>query len=440
MAQKNYIVDTNVLLHDPNSIYAFEDNNVYILISVLEELDKFKTAPGETGANARRVAKELDTLREKGNLNDGVELENGGKLYVTTYKKNGLNLDLSVVDNRLITTAHKLKIDTKLKSVVITKDIGLRVRADGVRVDAEDYESGKYKVESYHGHSTIQVPARIINMLYEHEVIAKECHSVNDEKQFLPNHYFKFVNEIDPKKTVLAKLAVNGDLVKINMNKRPVCGISPKSPEQHFALDALLDPDISLVTLRGMAGTGKTLLSIAAALSRALDDNDKCYKITITRPTIPVGRDIGFLPGDLDDKMAPWMRAIYDAIDKIKECDGGIGKKSSIPAGFDRKDGFLEVTPLPFVRGRSIAHSFMVIDEAQNMTPLEVKTLLTRASEGTKIVLTGDTDQIDNPYLDSESNGFSYLISKIKGHDIHAHIELEKGERSRLAEIAAKNL
>jgi len=438
MAKKNYLVDTNVLLLDPNSIYAFQDNNVYILISVLEELDKFKTAAGETGANARKVARELDLLRAKGNLNDGVGLDNGGTIYVTTYMKNGLNLDLSLVDNRLITTAHKLQIDTKLKSVVVTKDIGLRVRADGVRVNAEDYESGKHKVESYHGHSQLSVPREVIDLLYGEGSVDKGTFDVCEQGEFYPNHYFHLVDLSDNKHTGLAKLDKNGNLVKIKEKLSP-CGISAKSVEQKFALDALMDPSVSLVTLRGMAGTGKTLLAIAAALSRALDDNDDCYKVTITRPVVPVGNDIGFIPGDVDEKMGPWMRPIHDALDKIKECDNKPGSKSAIPAGFEGSN-LLEITPLVYVRGRSIAHSFMVIDEAQNMTPLEVKTLLTRASDETKIVLTGDVEQIDNPYLDSESNGFSYLISRLRKHDIHAHIELEKGERGRLAEIAAKCL
>jgi len=438
MAKKNYLIDTNVLLHDPNSLYAFEDNNVYILISVLEELDKFKTAPGETGANARKVAKDLDALRERGNLNDGVNLDNGGMIYVTTYKKNGLNLDLSVVDNQLITTAHKLQLDTEIKSVIVTKDIGLRVRADGVKVNAEDYKSGKYKMDAYLGHSRQVVPEEVIDMLYENGSVSPEEFDIRNLGEFCVNHYFILQSESDKKHTGLAKLTKDGHIVSIRESLSP-CGISAKSVEQKFALDALLDPNVSLVSLRGMAGTGKTLLAIAAALSRAIDEHDECYKVTITRPIVPVGRDVGYLPGDLDEKMAPWMRPIYDAIDKIKECDNRPGKRSSIPAGFDNGN-LLEVTPLPYVRGRSIAHSFMVIDEAQNMTPLEVKTLLTRASEGTKIVLTGDIDQIDNPYLDSESNGFSYLISHLKGQDIFAHIELEKGERGRLAEIAAKYL
>ena len=438
MAKKNYLIDTNVLLHDPNSIYAFEENNVYILICVLEELDKFKTAPGETGANARRVARELDNIREKGNLNDGVELEGGGTIYVTTFKKNGLNLDLSIVDNRLITTAHKLELETGLKSVVVTKDIGLRVRADGVKVPAEDYRSGKYKMDAYLGNSTEEVPEWVIDQLYSDGVVKSKDFDISKLGSFCTNHYFVLQAENDKKHTGLARLNKKGDLVGIKENCC-ACGISPKSVEQKFALDALLDPEISLVSLRGMAGTGKTLLAIAAALSRVLNDGDECYKVTITRPIVPVGRDVGYLPGDLDEKMTPWMRPIHDAIDKIKECDSHLDHRSSIPAGFDNGN-IIEITPLPYVRGRSIAHSFMIIDEAQNMTPLEVKTLLTRASEGTKIVLTGDIDQIDSPYLDSESNGFSYVISHLKGQDIFAHIELEKGERGRLAELAAKYL
>jgi PhoH-like ATPase len=427
---KNYILDANVLMHDPNSIFAFEEHDVYILVSVLEELDKFKTNPGSVGSHARMVARSLDSLREKGSLKDGVELESGGRIFVIPFMKNGLALDLTVVDNQLLTTAHKMASVSGQKTVVVTKDINLRIRADGVGVLAEDYRKDKQKVDSYVGYSEITVPKEVLDMVHSE---GEAEYNVG-----LPaNHYVRMVSELDSAHVGLARVGFNGrTLLQLAKETPNLYGIRPKNMEQTFALDALLDEDIKVVTLRGKAGTGKTLLAIAVGLSYLMADDRR--KMTITRPVIPVGRDIGFLPGDLGEKMAPWMRPIYDALDAIRESDRR-GKHTQIPLTAEL-DGMIDVAPLSFVRGRSIANSFMIVDEAQNLTPHEVKTLMTRAGNGTKLVLTGDIDQIDNPYLDSESNGFSYLISKFKGQSIYAHVELVKGERSKVAELASNIL
>jgi len=425
---KNYIIDTNVLLHDPNSIFAFEEHDVYVLVSVLEELDKFKTHPGAVGANARSVARSLDGLREKGSLKDGVEMEPGGRVFVIPFMKNGLDLDLGSVDNQLLTTAHKMASMSGMRTVLVTKDINLRIRADGVGVLAEDYRKDKQKVDAYKGYSEIVATKEIIDALHNEKTV-----------QFvtgLPrNHYVRLVSEIDPQHSGLAKVG-DGKLHLVGRTGYDLFGIKPKNLEQIYALDALQDEDIKVVTLRGRAGTGKTLLAIAVGLHYVLGDERS--KMTITRPVIPVGKDIGFLPGDLEEKMTPWMRPIYDALDAIREADRK-GKHTQIPLTTEL-DHIIDVAPLSFIRGRSIANSFMIVDEAQNLTPHEVKTLMTRAGNGTKLVFTGDIDQIDNPYLDSESNGFSYLISKFKGQELFAHVELVKGERSRVAELASNIL
>ena len=426
---KNYLLDTNVLIHDANSMFAFEDNHVYVLVSVLKELDELKSKPGETGANARRAARNLDALREKGLLCNGVGLDSGGRLYVIPHMKDGLDLDPALVDNQLLTTALKLRELTGMKSVVVTKDVNLRVRADGVGIPAEDFKNDLLDGIDYCGYSDLVVPSQSIDSLYADGKIDLPSNAV----LLPPNHYLRLVCDIDTKKTGLAKVA-GGQMEAIEAN-HSILGIKGKNLPQCFALHALMDERIRVVTLRGKAGTGKTLLAIAVGLHRVLGEDGPYRKLTITRPTVPVGNDLGFLPGDMDEKMHPWMRPIYDALDTIRESDSRSGK-SHIPANFMEHD-IVDVAPLAYVRGRSIAGSFMIVDEAQNMTPHEVKTLITRTGLNSKIVLTGDVDQIDNPYLDARSNGFSHLISKFRGQDIFAHVELMRGERSKVAELAA---
>ena len=423
---KNYLLDTNVLVHDANSLFSFEDNHVYILVSVLQELDRLKNSAGEIGANARRAARHLDGLREHGRLSEGVSLDTGGKVFVVPHMRDGLDLDMSQVDNQLLTTARKLGETTSWKSVVVTKDVNLRVRADGVGVVAEDYRNDKLNGLDYRGFGDLVLPRADIDRLYAEK-------SISCPSEMFSNFYVRLVSEEDPKHTGLGR--VKGDRIVLLESGHGVIGIKGRNVAQCFAIHALLDEAIGVVSLRGKAGTGKTLLAIAAGLSQVLCDDSRYQRVTITRPTIPVGNDLGFLPGTLDEKMLPWMRPVYDALDTIAECDARSGK-NRLPAG-PELNKIVDAAPLAYVRGRSIAGSFMIVDEAQNMTPHEVKTLITRAGLNTKVVLTGDVDQIDNPYLDATSNGFSYLISKFRGQDIFAHIELMRGERSKVAELAA---
>lgn len=427
---KNYLLDTNTLLHDPDAIHVFEDNDVYILVSVLEELDKFKNEPGQLGANARRVSRELDELRERGMLSTGVEMKEG-RLFVVPFKKNGLDLDFTRVDNQLLSSALKLKRDTRRPTILVTKDINLRVRADGYSIPAQDYLFDKTDDRDY-GILTAHVPKQTIDALYKHGVV-----DVSDVEGMWTNRCMLLVDNTDPRHTAPA-VCLDGGRAKPIAENQYAMGIKPRNLEQQFAMYALLNDGIKAVTLRGKAGTGKTVLAIACGVQRAAAAVDQYYNgVLVTRPVVPIGNDIGYLPGDVDEKMAPWMGAIWDAMGVVKERDQRSGN-SILPHKWD--DDNLSILPLVYVRGRSVNNSYIIVDEAQNLTPHEVKTLATRVSQGAKIVFTGDVAQIDNPYLDQNSNGLSHLVMKLSGEPLFMHVDLIKGERSPFAEIAARLL
>jgi len=429
---KNYLLDTNTLLHDPQAIHVFEDNDVYILVTVLEELDKFKNEPGQLGANARRVARELDELRGRGKLNTGVEMESGGRLFVTPFKKNGLDLDFVKVDNQLLSTALKLKHDTNRPTILVTKDINLRVRADGHGIPAEDYLYDKSDQEKDYGVLRALVPRETIDALFKHDVV-----EIPDVPGMWTNRCMLLIDNTNPKHTAPA-ICVNDHSATPLVEGLHAMGIKPRNLEQQFAMHALLKDGIKAVTLRGRAGTGKTVLAIACAVQRAASASDEYYNgVVVTRPVVPIGNDIGYLPGDVDEKMAPWMGAIWDAMGVVKDRDQRSGN-SVLPHKWDEEN--LSILPLIYVRGRSISNSYIIVDEAQNLTPHEVKTLATRVSQGSKIVFTGDVAQIDNPYLDQNTNGLSHLITRLSGESIFMHIDLTKGERSEFAELASKKL
>lgn len=425
---KNYLLDTNTLLHDPNAIHVFEDNDVYILVTVLEELDKFKNEPGQLGANARRVARQLDELRGSGKLNAGVKMKEGGNLYVVPFKKNGLDLDFSKVDNQLLSTALKLEHDTGRPTIFVTKDINLRVRADGYGIPAQDYLFDKSDDGDY-GLLKALVPKETVDALYRYGEV-----EVPDVKGMWVNRCMLLVDNTDPQHTAPA-VCLDDRRAKPLPENLFAMGLKPLNLEQQFAMYALLDDSIKAVTLRGRAGTGKTVLAIACGVHRAAVAEDDYYNgVVVTRPVVPIGNDIGFIPGDIDEKMAPWMGAIWDAMAVVRDRDQKSGN-SVLPHKWD--DDNLSILPLVYVRGRSVSHSYIIIDEAQNLTPHEVKTLATRVSHGAKIVFTGDVAQIDNPYLDQNSNGLSHLITRLAGQDMFMHIDLVKGERSPFAEIAS---
>ncbi len=438
--KKVFVLDTNVLLHDPTALLKFEENDVYVPIVVIEEIDRFKKDMNEIGRNARYVSRFLDGLRQEGKLSNGVPLGEGlGKVFVPLTRE-AVNLGVDVgnrADNEILKVAVDLAEDlSNGRSVVfITKDTNLRIKADALGLESEDYKNDRVDLEElYSGTADYYTKADVIQQIYD----KGEIPLPEDLATTFPNEFVTLINAENPKQTALARTnTVMKSLVRIQ-DIEPVWGISPRNKEQTFAFDVLLDSNVSLVTLVGKAGTGKTLLAMAAGLVQVADD--RAYdRLLIARPVIPMGKDLGYLPGDVDEKMRPWMQPIFDNLDFIL----GAGMEEAAPRGGYQElinQKILHVEPLTYIRGRSIPRQFIVIDEAQNLTPHEVKTIITRAGEGTKIVLTGDPYQIDNPYVDSNSNGLSYLVDHFKEETISAHVTLTKGERSFLAETAARLL
>jgi len=435
---KNYILDTNVLLHDPNSLLSFAENCVLIPIEVIEEIDRFKRESTERGQNARTFSRTLDSLRTKGRLSDGVPLSTGGQLKVI-FQKPGENGQVIVgsktVDSRIVALAlHVQKAEPKRRIILVTKDINLRIKADALGLQAEDYESDRVMIKDlYTGMFDLQVGAETMVAFRADG----ELPLAGKIEEYHPNEYCTLTEQGNPKRTALTKVDPTGKkLIPIIDSREGVWGIKPRNREQHFAFDALLDDKIKLVTLMGKAGTGKTLIAMAAGLKRTILDRE-FRRLVVARPTISMGKELGFLPGSLEEKLSPWMQPIHDALELLSDLNMGHEHRR---ANDLMRSGSIVVEALSYIRGRSIANQFMVIDEAQNITPLEVKTIITRVGHGTKIVFTGDPYQIDNPYVDSSSNGFNYIISKFRKQAIAAHIELQKGERSELAELAANLL
>ena len=434
---KNYILDTNVLLHDPNSLLYFHENCVLIPIEVIEEIDRFKRESTERGQNARTFSRTLDSLRSTGRLSDGVPLSTGGKLKVV-FQKPGENGQVVVgskaVDSRIVALAlHVQKAEPKSKTILVTKDINLRIKADALGLQAEDYENDRVMIKDlYTGVFDLAVPAeKMLAFRANGEV------ELNGGKTYRPNEYCTLTEQGNPKRTALTKVDAMGTrLLPIIDSREGVWGIKPRNREQHFAFDALLDDRIKLVTLMGKAGTGKTLLAMAAGLKRTVLDRE-FRRLVVARPTISMGKELGFLPGSLEEKLSPWMQPIHDALELLSDLNMGHEHRRSNDL---MRSGSIVVEALSYIRGRSIANQFMVVDEAQNLTPLEVKTIITRVGYGTKIIFTGDPYQIDNPYVDSSSNGFNYIVSRFRTEAVSAHIELQKGERSELAELAANIL
>jgi PhoH-like ATPase len=441
LTQKSFVLDTNVLLHDFNSIFSFRNNEVIIPLSVVEEMDKFKKDGSETGRNARQVARILDSLRQQGVLtNGGVELENGGRLRVVFSGTTLLDilppeLRSPTVDNQILALSMHEQKRLNNPVVVVSKDINLRIKAHAVSLKAEDYETDKIEYNHlYPGSTEIEVDGNLVDRFYRDK---KVDFSFDGS---LPNQCVTIRNILNPQQTAIGRISQCGKhLVSLSESPREgYWGIQPRNREQRFALDLLINPKINLVTLVGKAGTGKTLLAIAAGLY-SVTETEHYSRLLVSRPVFPMGRDLGFLPGDVEEKLAPWMQPIYDNVDLLlRETSHSTGKKSR--GHQELKDlGILEVEPLTYIRGRSIPNQIIIVDEAQNLTPHEIKTIITRAGEGTKIVLTGDPEQIDNPYVDASSNGLTYLVERFKNSPIGGHISLHKGERSELAE-AASNL
>lgn len=437
--KKIFVIDTNVILHDPTAIFRFEDNEIILPIAVIEELDRFKKQPEMTGRNARQVSRTLDDLRRSGHLIAGVTLENGGTLRVAlsdrqTLKELPPELSGDVADNAILAVGMQCKHQCQCPVIVVSKDTNLRIKADALGLNAEDYETDKVDVdELYTGSTEIFVEADKIDKLFKTGSIALE-------ENLLPNQDITLVDRLNPSHTALGM--VDGQcktiVPLINLPKLGVSSIQPRNREQRFALNLLLQDSIKLVTLVGKAGTGKTLLAIAAGLQKVADE--KLYsRLLISRPVVPMGKDIGFLPGDINEKLTPWMQPLYDNFDLIFGTQDREDKPEHWRRGHDEliEMGLLQIEPLTYIRGRTIPQQFLIIDEAQNLTPHEVKTIITRAGEGTKVILTGDPDQIDNPYIDAASNGLTFVVERFKNEPLAGHITLSKGERSSLAERAA---
>ena len=438
--KKNYILDTNVLLHDPNSLLKFDDNNLLLPIEVIEEIDRFKRESTELGQNARAVSRMLDGLRGSGQLSEGVTLSNGGHLRIAFQKHkantNGHSAIFTTdsIDNRILSLALDLKkSQPKGQTILVSKDINLRIKADALGLLAEDYENDRILIKDlYTGMIERTVPPEQIASFRANGELP-----LNGGEQYFPNEFCTLLDATNLKRTVLGKVDRTGTkLIPILDCREGVWGIKPRNREQHFAFDALLDDQVKLVTLMGKAGTGKTLLAMAAGLKRTVLDRE-FRRLVVARPTISMGKELGFLPGSLDEKLAPWMQPIHDALEMLSDLNMGHEHRRS---GDLMRSGSIVVEALSYIRGRSIANQFMIVDEAQNLTPLEAKTIITRVGNGTKLVFTGDPYQIDNPYVDSSSNGFNYVVSRFRNQAIAAHVELQKGERSELAELAANIL
>jgi PhoH-like ATPase len=432
---KNYILDTNVLLHDPNSILNFEDNSVIIPIEVLEEIDRFKRESTELGQNARTVSRMLDSFRAQGHLSDGVNLPNGGRLQILVGKLDAASTPFrNSVDSRIVLVALQVRDQQPgTPTILVTKDINLRIKADTLGLAAEDYETDRVLLKDlYSGMCEKMVSTEKMTAFRANGEL-----EIGNGRINYPNEYCTLTDETNSKRTALTKVDATGKkLIPIIDCREGVWGIKPRNREQHFALDALLDDRIKLVTLMGKAGTGKTLLAMAAGLKKTVLDRE-FRRLVVARPTVAMGRELGFLPGTLEEKLTPWMQPIHDALELLGDLNMGHEHRRSNDL---IRSGLVVVEALSYIRGRSIAGQYMVIDEAQNLTPLEVKTIITRVGEGTKIIFTGDPYQIDNPYVDSSSNGFNFVVSKFREQPIAAHIEMQKGERSELAEIAANLL
>ena len=455
---KCFVLDTNVLLHNAGALFMFDDNDVVIPFTVLEELDKFKKENDDVGRNAREVIRHLDRLRAKGRLADGVPWDgHGGRIRVEFADDNRPPyLREDQPDNRIISVAWHLKEQGR-RTVFISKDINVRLKSDALGIQTEDFEAQKVDADRlYQGFVPVDVPAGIIDTLYEEKQLPLETlrpHLVETsdqgeqtEVELHANQFVQLRDPMDESHTGLARLLGETDhLIPVHAPRKPVFGIMARNVQQTMAIDLLLDDEIKLLTLLGSAGTGKTLLAIAAGMSKVFTDS-RYDKLLVARPIMPMGRDIGYLPGGKDEKLGAWMQPIFDNLSYLMSTRSGGGSQHAESHTAEQRinklvdSGQLVLEPLTYIRGRSIPHQFMIVDEAQNLTPHEVKTIVSRVGEGTKIVLTGDIGQIDNPYLDGSSNGLSYMVERLKGQPIVGHVTLARSERSALASLAAEKL
>ena len=440
--KKIFILDTNVLLHDPNALFSFQENEVIIPAVVLQEIDSKKRLADEIGRNARRVSRFLDGFRSDGKLHDGVQLPGGGMLKVELNHKSFQKLQDTFGelnnDNLILAVALNYHLEEKEKPeprpvVLVSKDTLVRVKADVLGIRSEDYLSDHLvstASEFYTGCVTLMVHPSVIDEFYSFRKLSVSA--LNLRTKLNPHEFVILRDELGTTKSALLKVDREGKkLEPLYLSNDSVWGIGARNAQQRMALELLLNDDIPLVTLTGKTGTGKTLLTLAAGLLKT-EDEHRYKKLLIARPVVPMGKDIGYLPGEKDEKLRPWMQPIYDNLEYLFDTKKA-GDIDKILAGM----GSIQVEALTYIRGRSIPGQFIIIDEAQNLSRHEVKTIVSRVGEGSKIVLLGDPAQIDHPYLDASSNGLTHVVERFKDQAISGHITLEKGERSGLAQLAA---
>jgi len=464
--KKTYVLDTNVLLSDPNSIFSFEDNDLIIPMAVLEELDHHKSRLDEVGRNARQTSKTLDELRLKGSLVNGVLLQNGATLRIVSIHPASLSnlppeLASSKVDNMIISFMLQLKqTQTDNSCILVTKDINVRIKCDSLGVRCEDYLKMRVAPDAdhfYRGVAVVEISESRVDRFYKENELLLTEEELKDHSLY-PNQIVVIKNTGSDGRTVKSALSkcISFDKPLIPISKiEQAFGLKPRNKEQSFSLDLLFDNNVKLLTLTGPSGTGKTLLAIAAAMEQLKgignSDNAKYDKLIVTRPVQPVGKDIGFLPGTLEEKMEPWISPIRDNMNFLMNNKKGNKKRSPADPTKARigdeyylalmqEKGLIEIEAITFIRGRSIPNAYIIIDEAQNLSMHELKTIITRVGDGTKLVLTGDIEQIDNVHVDTFTNGLTYAVERFKEYGIAGHVNLIKGERSELATLASKIL
>ena len=436
--KKVYVLDTSVYLTNAECIYAFENNDIHVPLKVFEEIDKHKKRQDAVGAQARKIIRIWDELRSRGSIDKGVRIRKGlGTIKSIsaagiTPEDLPIDLDPTIPDHLIIATALKAQRESTRKVILVSRDINMRVIADAVGLTSEDFQNNQIVDNSesiFEGYSTVVVDDQIIDQFYERKDVYLEQEGLH------PNQYLMLVSNANEKKSALARY-VNAvaPLRQLLTSKQKVWGIKPRNKEQQFLMDALMDPKIQIVTAIGKAGSGKTICAIAAGLEQTIDEVKQEYtRVIVSRPVQPLGKDIGFLPGTMEEKMSPWLMPIQDNLQFLMGND-------KITLDIYMQKGTIEIEALTYIRGRSISNAFIIIDEAQNLTTHELKTIITRVGEGTKIVLTGDVEQIDNVYIDATSNGLTHAVEKFKKFELASHVTLMKGERSKVATFAAQNL
>jgi PhoH-like ATPase len=451
MSKKAFILDTNVLLFDPLAFGRLGANDIIIPIVVIEEIDRFKREMSENGRHALQFTRLIDDMRKDGELSKGVKLPNGAVLSVELGGGDmplPSELGMDKADNKILGLALQLKKESPRRAIhLLTKDANLRIKSDALGIIAEDYEPSNVEPDQlYNGSSTLKVDPTIVDEFYANKRVPFSErlfeHDKEAAKNFYPNQYLILKDYANPTHTAMGRYSKELEAI-VPLVKPPegLWGVFPKNAEQAFAVDALLNDEIKLVSLLGKAGTGKTLFAIAAGLVKTVDEG-VYQRLLVSRPVFPLGKDIGFLPGTVEEKLNPWMQPIYDNIDFLFGNSAANRTRRAAGKGAQElmNQGMLQIEPLTYIRGRTIPQQYLIVDESQNLSPHEIKTIITRAGDDTKIVLTGDSFQIDNPYVDSANNGLVYLVDRFKSESISAHVTFSKGERSKLSELASNLL